>query len=64
MEDVLTNDSVEKIRKVGRFSAELYFMRLDGSDIYPLMKKVTKSSRKKILDAFSGIKIYRRGTSF
>lgn len=59
VEDVLTIDSIDKIKKVGKFSAELYFMRIDSSDIYPIMKKVTRSSRKKILDAFSGIKIYR-----
>ena len=59
VEDVLTNDSIDKVKKVGKFSAELYFMRIESSDSYSLMKKVTKSSRKKVLDAFSGIKIYR-----
>lgn len=57
--ELLPNDSLDKVKKVGPFSAELYFMRRDNNERYPLMKSVSRSKRSAIVDKFSGIKIYR-----
>ncbi len=51
-------DSLEKIQKVGSFSAEMYFLRNTNND-YIIMKRVAVRKRKKLLEQFSGIKLYR-----
>ena len=56
--DVLPKDSLEKIQKVGPFSAEMYFLR-NAPNAYGVMKPVSVRKRKKLLEQFSGIKIYR-----
>lgn len=56
--DVLPKDSLEKIQKVGAFSAEMYFLR-NAPNAYGVMKPVSVRKRKKLLEQFSGIKIYR-----
>lgn len=57
MTKVLKDDPV-KIRNVGSFKAELYFVKNQGSDA-EIIKKVAAKSRKELLAKFSGVKIYR-----
>lgn len=59
VQDILPNDSILNVKKVGSFDAELYFMRLDNGDKYPIMKNVIRKRRADIRSKFSGIKIYR-----
>lgn len=58
VEDILPQDGLEKIQKVGPFSAEMYFLRNANND-YAIMKRVKTQKRKKLLEQFSGIKLYR-----
>lgn len=55
---ILPADGVEKIKKVGPFTAEMYFLR-NSNNSYAIMKRVATRKRKKLLDQFSGIKLYR-----
>lgn len=55
---ILPKDSLEKIKKVGPFSAEMYFLRNSNND-YAVMKHVAVRKRKRLLDHFSGVKLYR-----
>lgn len=57
MTKVLKDDPV-KIRNVGPFEAELFFVKNQGSEA-EIIKKVTAKSRKELLAKFSGVKIYR-----
>lgn len=57
--DVLKDDEMDKVRSVGSFQAEMYFLRNSNSAGYDIMKRVATRKRKKLLDQFSGIKIYR-----
>lgn len=57
VEDILA-DGLEKIQKVGPFTAELYFLR-NANNEAAIMKKVAVRKRKKLLSQFSGIKLYR-----
>lgn len=57
MTKVLKDDPA-KIRNVGPFEAELYFVKNQGSDA-EIIKRVTAKSRKELLAKFSGVKIYR-----
>lgn len=57
--DVLKEDELDKIQSVGPFQAEMYFLRNANSLGYDIMKKVATRQRKKLLEHFSGIKIYR-----
>lgn len=56
--DILPSDRLEKIQKVGPFTAEMYFLRNANND-YAIMKKVAVRKRKRLLEQFSGIKLYR-----
>lgn len=58
VENVLPKDEAEKIRKVGSFSAEMYFLR-NANNSYGIMKRVAARKRKKLLEQFSGVKLYR-----
>lgn len=55
---VLSGDGAERIREVGPFSAELYFLR-NLSNEHEIMKKVNSKKRRALLEQFSGVKIYR-----
>ncbi len=55
--EVLEDDPA-KIRSVGPFKAELYFVKNQGSEA-EIIKKVTAKNRKELLAKFSGVKIYR-----
>lgn len=57
MAEVLPDD-IAKIKNVGPFSAELYFVKNQGSDA-EIIKPVAVKSRKELLAKFSGVKIYR-----
>lgn len=56
--DLLKKDNLDKIRKVGAFEAELYFLRRDNNE-YEIMKRVVVNKRKKLIAQFSGVKLYR-----
>ncbi len=56
--DLLKKDSLDKIRKVGAFEAELYFLRRDNNE-YEIMKHVAVNKRRKLITQFSGVKLYR-----
>ncbi len=49
---------LDKIKKVGPFSMDLYFLKGGDSDD-SIIKKIKKKTRKEMLDKFSGIKLYR-----
>ena len=57
MTKVLKDDPA-KIRNVGSFEAELYFVKNQGSDA-EIIRRVTVKNRKELLAKFSGVKIYR-----
>lgn len=57
MSDVLKDD-ISRIRNVGPFRAEMFFAKSQKSDSQ-IIKKVTASKRKELLNKFSGVKIYR-----
>ncbi len=57
MTKVLKDDPA-KIRNVGPFEAELYFVKNQGSDT-EIIRRVTVKNRKELLAKFSGVKIYR-----
>lgn len=59
VQSILKEDELDRIKSVGPFQAEMYFLRNTNSVGYDLMKKVTARKRKKLLKSFSGIKIYR-----
>lgn len=48
----------DKVREVGPFSAELYFVKNGKSD-FPFVKDVPTRHRKEFLQKFSGVKLYR-----
>lgn len=56
--NLLPKDSLEKIQKVGPFSAEMYFLR-NANNEYAIMKQVAVRKRRSLLNHFSGIKLYR-----
>ena len=58
VKELLPKDSLEKIQKIGPFSAEMYFLRNANND-YAIMKHVATRKRKQLLNRFSGIKLYR-----
>lgn len=57
--EVLKEDERDRIESVGPFYAEMFFLRNANSSGYDIMKKVATRKRKKLLEHFSGIKIYR-----
>lgn len=57
--NVFKDDGLDKIQSVGPFRAEMYFLRNANSAGYDIMKKVATRKRKRLLDHFSGVKIYR-----
>lgn len=59
VKDVLKEDEMDRIQSVGPFQAEMYFLRNANSAGYDIMKRVATRKRKKLLEHFSGIKIYR-----
>lgn len=56
--DLLKKDSLDKIRKVGAFESEMYFLRRENNE-YEIMKRVAANKRRKLIARFSGVKIYR-----
>lgn len=56
--NLLNKDSLDKIRKVGAFEAEFYFLRRDNNE-YEIMKRVAVNKRRKLISQFSGVKLYR-----
>ena len=54
----ILKDDIAKIKSVGPFNAELYFVKNQGSDA-EIIKPVTVKKRKELLGKFSGVKIYR-----
>lgn len=56
--DLIENESEEQIKKVGRFSFELYFLK-SGKSEYSIIKDIKVNKRKELLKTFSGIKLYR-----
>lgn len=56
--DLLPHDGLDKIRKVGAFEAELYFLRRDNNE-YEIMKRVPVQRRRRLISQFSGVKLYR-----
>ena len=59
VQNILPEDEIDRIQSVGPFQAEMYFLRNANSSGYEIMKKVATRKRKKMLEHFSGIKIYR-----
>lgn len=57
--EVLKDDERDRVQSVGPFYAEMFFLRNSNSSGYDIMKKVATRKRKKLLEHFSGIKIYR-----
>ena len=58
VQDILPWDGLEKIQKVGPFTAEMYFLR-NANNEHEIMKKVAVRKRKNLLSQFSGVKLYR-----
>lgn len=58
VQDILPADGLEKIQKVGPFTAEMYFLR-NANNEHEIMKTVAIRKRKKLLSQFSGVKLYR-----
>ena len=58
IEDVIKTEDYDKVRAVGPFSAEFYFVKNGKSD-FPFVKDVPTLQRKRLLSRFSGIKLYR-----
>ena len=56
--DLLKKTSLDEVKKIGKFSLELYFLKSGKSD-YGFIKEIKVNKRKKLLSSFSGIKIYR-----
>lgn len=53
-------DSLDRVKSVGAFSGDFYFLKSQNSSKeYDIMKRVKSRSRKQLLDCYSGIKIYR-----
>lgn len=50
--------SIEEIKKIGKFSLKLYFLKSGNSDFH-IIKEVKVNKRKELLKLFSGVKIYR-----
>lgn len=59
VQDILPTDSLEKIKRVGIFEAELYFLRNTNSGSPAIIKRAAAGRRKKLLGQFSGVKLYR-----
>lgn len=59
VQNVLQEDEIDRIQSVGPFQAEMYFLRNSNSAGYEIMKRVATRKRRKLLEHFSGIKIYR-----
>lgn len=58
VQDILPADGLEKIQKVGPFTAEMYFLR-NANNEHAIMKTVAVRKRKNLLSQFSGVKLYR-----
>lgn len=56
--DLVKDESDEQIKKVGKFSFELYFLK-SGKSEYSVVKDIKVNKRKELLKQFSGIKLYR-----
>lgn len=56
--EFLDAENKDKIYAIGKFSAELYFVKSGKSD-FAIVKDVPVRSRKALLSHFSGIKLYR-----
>lgn len=51
-------EDFDKVRAVGPFSAELYFVKSGKSD-FAIVKDIPTRHRKELLSRFSGVKLYR-----
>lgn len=49
---------LSEFQKIGKFDLDIYFLKSGNSD-FGFVKKIKTSQRKKLLNSFSGIKIYR-----
>ena len=58
VKDLIENESEDQIKKVGKFSFELYFLK-SGKSEYSIIKDIKVNKRKELLKKFSGIKLYR-----
>lgn len=58
VDDIIQAEDKDKVRAVGPFSADLYFVKSGKSD-FPFVKDVPTRQRKSLLKRFSGIKLYR-----
>lgn len=58
VQDILPLDGLEKIQKVGPFTAEMYFLRNMNNE-HAIMKTVAVKKRRNLLNQFSGVKLYR-----
>lgn len=58
VDDFIKAEDQDKIRAVGPFSAELYFVKSGKSD-FAFVKDVSTRRRKELLKRFSGVKLYR-----
>lgn len=56
---ILPQESLEKIQEVGPFTSEMFFLRNTNSSDYAIMKRVAVRKRRRLLEQFSGIKLYR-----
>ena len=58
IKDIIENESEEQIKKVGKFSFNLYFLK-SGKSEYSIIKDIKVNKRKELLKKFSGVKLYR-----
>ncbi|MCI8362190.1 MAG: sensor histidine kinase [Clostridia bacterium] len=58
LEDILKDEDIEKAKGLGSFALDLYFLKSGNSD-FDIIKKIKVSNRKKLLNKFSGVKLYR-----
>ena len=57
--DLLPNESLSEIKKIGSFTFDFYFLKLSNASGFDIVKKINQKARKQLLDNYSGIKIYR-----
>ncbi len=58
VQELLSGGSIDEIKKLGPFQMEIFFLKSGNSD-YGFVKDIKVNSRKRLLNNFSGIKIYR-----
>lgn len=58
VKNILKEEDLDKVNDLGAFALDLYFLKNGNSD-FDIIKKIKVNSRKKLLNKFSGIKLYR-----